>query len=41
MDYLEKTLGKLFLIGIHGTSLNKENMEALNVIKPTRQVSIK
>lgn len=34
MDYLEKTLGKLFLIGIHGTSLNKENMEALNVIKP-------
>lgn len=34
MEDLDRILGKLFLIGIHGTSLNKENMKALNAIKP-------
>ncbi|RAO99681.1 hypothetical protein PW5551_02675 [Petrotoga sp. 9PW.55.5.1] len=31
---LEKVLGKLFLIGISGTSLNEENRMVLNSIKP-------
>jgi beta-N-acetylhexosaminidase len=34
MEDLDKILGKLFLIGIHGTSLNNENMKVLNAIKP-------
>jgi len=34
MESLEKALGKLFLIGIQGTSLNNENMKALKSILP-------
>jgi len=34
MENLEKALGKLFLIGIQGTSLNSENMKALKSILP-------
>nr|WP_123821354.1 glycoside hydrolase family 3 N-terminal domain-containing protein [Petrotoga sp. 8T1HF07.NaAc.6.1] len=34
MESLEKALGKLFLIGIQGTSLNNENMKVLKSTLP-------